>query len=102
MEAAITQVEVRYRALNTIATILRVLAWVVLILGAIGIAIAVIGTATLDDGGGAGSAIAVLIGGPIYLGIVVIGLFAYSELIKLMINLEENTRVTARALLERP
>ena len=87
----------RYRALETISRILRVLAWVVLVLGGLGVLIA--GVIALADEPASG--LAILVGGALYVAFIALALFAYAELIRLMIDMESNTRRTAEAIARR-
>src|SRR5829696_1890913 len=85
--------EERYRALRTIAAIIRILAYVVAVIGAIGF---VIGSGAIIEGGPGG--LFILVGGLLYAAVVALFLFAYAEIIRLIIAVEDNTRVTAEAL----
>lgn len=84
----------RYGALRTIAKILRILAFIVAIVGGIGVLIA----AAVTAGESGGAALLTLIGGALYVGFFTLVLFAYAELIRLLIDAESNTRRTAEAL----
>ena len=91
--------EERYRALRLVATIIRILAFVVAIIGALAIVIGAIATIGQQDG--LGTAVLVLIGGLLYVAVIALFLFAYAEIIRLVIAVEDNTRVTAEALTSR-
>jgi hypothetical protein len=86
--------EERYRALRTVAAIIRVLAYVVAILGTIGVVIAAI--SAISQAGAQG--LLFLVGGLLYVAVVALFLFAYAEIIRLIIAVEDNTRLTAEAL----
>lgn len=88
--------EERYRALRTIAMIIRILAFVVAIVGGLGVLIGAI--TTLGQGGGVGPALVILIAGLLYVAVIALFLFAYAEIIRLIIAVEDNTRLTAEAL----
>jgi hypothetical protein len=88
--------EERYGALRLVATLLRILAFVVAILGGLAV---VIGTITsVGQEGGLGPALLVLIGGLLYVAVIALFLFAYAEIIRLVIAVEDNTRLTAEAI----
>ncbi len=102
----------KFRILRIVATILKIIAWIVLVLGVLG------GCGTLVFGlmaGGASSRGGVGDFGPLAgalggaasgLVIIVIAflyfvfIYAYGELINLLLALEENTRLTAERLQE--
>src|SRR5215210_7024257 len=86
--------EERYRALRTIAAIIRILAYVVAVIGAIGFVIA--GISAITEGGPGG--LFILVGGLLYGAVGALFLFAYAEIIRRIIAVEDNTRVTAEAL----
>ena len=50
------------------------------------------------DDGSAGRALAILVGGALYVAFLALFLFAYGELVRLIIAVEENTRRTAEVL----
>jgi hypothetical protein len=87
--------EERYRALRTVATIIRILAYVVAIIGAIGV---IIGAIAAIGQGVVGQGLLVLVGGLLYVAVIALFLFAYAELIRLIIAVEDNTRLTAEAV----
>ncbi len=102
--------EKKYRVLRIVATIWKVLAWIVLVLSVLG------GCASIAFGmlaGGAGSnsnnTLAPLLGGAIggaisgliaiFIGVLYfLFLYAFAELVDVMIALEANTRATADQL----
>lgn len=102
--------EKKYSALRTLATIYRVLGWIVIIFGALfscGIlAIGLTGTAVSGlarEGaqlGAAGlfSGIFGFIFGLIWTALVGLGLLAFADLIHVALDIEENTRVTMQQL----
>lgn len=81
----------RYQFLRTAASIFRVLGWIVLVAGIIG---SIVGAAT--TGGSTGALIAIV--GIIYSVVVWVFFLASRELIYLFMDVEENTRNTARRL----
>jgi hypothetical protein len=91
----------KYTALRIIATIYKILAWLILVLGIIGFIVAIItgslaGSKAFRAGIGGGflgflSGIGILI----YTIIAFIGLLAFSEAIYVVLDIEENTRKTA-------
>ena len=91
------QLQERYRALRTVATIIRVLAFIIAILGGLGVLIASVAIGVSDDGG-VGQGLATLVGGALYVAFIALFMFAYGELINLIIAVEDNTRRTAEAL----
>jgi hypothetical protein len=85
----------RYRALRTIATVFRILAWIVLVLGVIGsIVVAVMAE-------GAAAAVLVLIAGLFGTAIYFLILFAAAGAIYVVIDIEQNTRDTVESLRQR-
>ncbi len=105
--------EKRFRALRTIGTLLKILAWLVIVvavLGAIFVAIAgiggsigMIGDAVGQDVAGlavGGAFAAILMGGAMLLAGVIyfILLYAAAEAIYVILSIEENTRLTAMAV----
>jgi hypothetical protein len=94
-------VERKYGALRVISTILRVLAWIVLVVGVILVLVGAFTSSpvpTPDVPGG------LSVGGPSVFGVILslvgvglwsLWLFASAEIIRLFIDLEENTRRTA-------
>jgi hypothetical protein len=102
--------EKKYRILRIVATIWKVLAWIVLVLSVLGgcltFALGVMGGAAasrndalgLGLGGGLiGGGITALIA--IFFGVLYfVSLYAFAELVDVMIALEENTRATAEQL----
>jgi hypothetical protein len=102
--------EKKYRILRIVATIWKVLAWIVLVISVLG------GCASIAFGvlaGGAGSSsnntLAPLLGGAIggaisgliaiFIGVLYfVSLYAFAELVDVMLALEENTRATAEQL----
>jgi TRAP-type C4-dicarboxylate transport system permease small subunit len=89
--------EERYRALRTVATIIRVLAFIVAIVGGLAVVIGAI-NAMSSSGGAIGAGLLILVGGFLYVAVVALFLFAYAEIIRLVIAVEDNTRVTAEAV----
>lgn len=89
--------EERYRALRIIATLLFVLGWITLVVGALATVIGFIATLSSEDGG---RALLILFIGVLYTAFIALYFFAAAALIRLLINVEENTRRTA-AMLER-
>ena len=87
--------EERYSALRTITALIRALAYIVAIVGGIGVVIA--GIAAITQGG-LGQGILVLVGGLLYVAVIALFLFAYAEIIRLVIAVEHNTRLTAEAV----
>jgi len=93
----------KYRALMIVATIYTVLAWVVAVLGVVG----ALGTLALGIVGGApgGSVGAGLISSFVIAGLILLYAFlmavtlkAFAELIKLAMDIQENTHLTAQAV----
>ena len=110
--------ERRYRALRTIATIFKVLGWVILILGILGAcgssAAMVLGGSTMMgsmggfEGGGDQSfiitlimAVVVFVFTVVFVGLYALLLIAASEGISVFLDIEENTREMARRLGQR-
>src|SRR5215211_2406038 len=85
--------EERYRALRTIAAIIRILAYVVAVIGAIGFVIGSVRSSKVAREGFSSwlAACCTPLSSPS-------SLFAYAEIIRLIIAVEDNTRVTAEAL----
>jgi hypothetical protein len=104
----------KFRVLRVVATIIKILAWIVLVLGVLGGCASLVlglmgGAGGTPRGGGAELAI---LGGLFgaFSGVVVIifaalqflFLYAWGELIYLLLALEENTRFTAERLQATP
>ncbi len=82
--------EKRFGVLRTIATIFKIVAWVVLVITIIGFFVALLGS-SLFGRGGIASSFLVLIIGVIYF----LSLYAFAELIYLFLSIEENVRLIA-------
>ncbi|MGB8953100.1 MAG: hypothetical protein WCC06_10610 [Candidatus Aminicenantales bacterium] len=109
--------ETRYRALRTIATIFKVLGWVILILGILSAcgasALMVLGGSTMMGMGGVGGgsdqgliyslimAIVVFVFTVVFVGLYALLLIAGSEGIYVFLDIEANTREMARRLGQR-
>lgn len=108
-----SSMEKRFRALRTIGTLLKVVAWIVLVvtvLGAIFVAIAgfsgpmsMLGDAVGREAAGymvSGAFAAIIMGGAFLLGGVIyfVILYAAAEGIYVILSIEENTRLTAMAV----
>jgi hypothetical protein len=110
--------ETKYRALRTIATIFKVLGWVVLILGILGAcgssAMAVFGGSTVWGMAGAGRggsdvslvyslviAVVIFIVAIVTVGLYALALIAASEGIQVFLDIEANTRDMAKGLAQR-
>ncbi len=104
--------ERKFRVLRIVATIVKVIAWIVLVVGVLGgcgtLVLGLLAGSSGPRGGGAEfGPLAGLLGGAVS-GLVVIVLaliyflflYAYGELIYLLLALEENTRLTAERLKE--
>ncbi len=87
--------ERRYTTLLTISRVFRVVAWVLAILGGLGV---IGGTLQTLSEKSAGEALAVLIVGALGVGLYTLLLLAAAEGIKLAIDIESNTRRTAELL----
>jgi len=85
----------KYLFLRRAAGIVKVIAWVELVLGIIGSFIAGISMAVTANGVGAGFAIVAIIIGILYSVVAWVFLLAASEIFHLLIDVEENTRKTA-------
>jgi hypothetical protein len=109
--------ETRYRALRTIATIFKVLGWIILILGILSAcggsaATALGGSAYMGMGGVGGGgnagmiyslimAVVVFLVTVVFVGLYALLLIAASEGIYVFLDIEENTREMARRLGQR-
>jgi hypothetical protein len=112
-----SDMETRYRALRTIATIFKILGWLILILGILGAcgssAAMVLGGSTMmsmggfEGGGDQGfivtliMAVVVFVFMVIFVGLYALLLIAGSEGIYVFLDIEENTREMARRLGQR-
>jgi hypothetical protein len=111
--------EKKYRALRTIATVFKVLGWIILvlgILGACGTAAAFVlgGPAMMGGMGGYGGgsdagfvyslilAVVAFVGMIVTVGLYALVLIAAAEAIQVFLDIEENTREMARKLAQRP
>ena len=81
--------ERRYASLRTIAGIYQVLAWVIAVIGGIGV---IVIAASTDNGG------LVFIVGAVYLFFIVLTMLAFAAFIRLMLSVEESSRTTAQAV----
>ena len=103
----------KYRALRIISTIYKILAWIALVMGVLGVCASSALTATgalallgEEEGALAGAsgivgAAVIFVGGLTGVGFYVLLLFAVSEGIQVVLALEENTRQMVAALRER-
>ena len=87
----------RWPALRTVATIFRVLAWLIVGLGGLAVLIGAIAVAVSDDGG-IGEGLLTLVFGGLGVGFYALINFAAAELIAIGIAIEENTHRTAEGL----
>ena len=100
--------EKKYRVLRIVATIWNVLAWIVLVLSVLGgcgtLALGVLGGAAARSNGVLGLGGGLIGGGitalvAIFFGVLYfVSLYAFAELVDVMLALEENTRATAEQL----
>jgi hypothetical protein len=88
---ATVEPERRYYSLRTIATIYQVLAWLIAVVGGVGVIV----TAVSSEGS---SGALVFIAGAIYIFFLVLTFFAVAAFIRLMLSVEQSTRTTATAL----
>jgi hypothetical protein len=106
--------DTRYRALRTIATIFKVLGWVILILGILGAcgasASMLLGGAAylgMEGSGGGDVVVGLILGVVVFIvmivtvGIYALILIAASEGISVFLDIEQNTREMARRLAQR-
>jgi hypothetical protein len=91
--------ERRYAGLEAISRVFRILAWLVAILGGLAVIGASFGLVSEER---SGEALATLIVGGLLVALYVLLLLAASEGIKIIIDIEDNTRRTANALLGAP
>jgi hypothetical protein len=87
--------EERYSALRTVAAIIRALAYIVAVIGGI---VAIVAGILAIARGAAGAGVLTLVGGLLYVAVIALFLFAYAEIIRLIIAVEHNTRLTAEVL----
>jgi hypothetical protein len=80
--------------LRTISSILKVVAWIIVVVGGLSVVIAAIAAGASDDGG-VGAGLLTLILGGITVALYALFTFASSELLRLFIAVEENTRISA-------
>ena len=90
----------RWPALRTVATIFKVLAWLIVGLGGLAVLIGTIAVAVSDDGG-IGEGLLTLVLGTLGVGFYALITFAVAELITIGIAIEENTHRTAEELASR-
>jgi len=86
----------RYRALRAVATLLRVLAWIVAVFG--GLVIVATAITTGFNVGDPMRGLSIIVGGLVAVAVQALMLFAGSALIMLFIDIEQNTRATAEML----
>ena len=104
----------RYRALRIVATVYRIIGWIVIVIGALGTcassAVAVAGASYVGQrfgyragpGFGVIEAIIILVIGLLYTGVIGVTLLAIAEGIHVFLDIEENTREIARRIRELP
>lgn len=107
----------RYRALRIVATVYRIIGWIVIVIGALGTcassAVAVAGASYFSTVGqrfgyragpgfGVIEAIIILVIGLLYTGVIGVTLLAIAEGIHVFLDIEENTREIARRIRELP
>jgi hypothetical protein len=90
--------ERKYAGLEAISRVFRILAWVVAILGGLAVIATSFGLVGQER---SGEAFATLILGGLIVALYVLLLLAASEGIKIVIDIEDNTRRTANALIGR-
>ena len=96
-----TTVGNRYPILRLLSTVYRIIAWIIIVLVPIVVAIAAAAGGALFGGGSGGGFIAFLgglVAGAIAGALISLPFFAISEAIKVFIDIEHNTRLTAAAL----
>jgi len=105
---------VKYRALRIVATVYRVIGWIIIVIGALGTCAssvaAVAGASYMGQRfgyrGGAGlgviQAIIIIVIGLLYTGLIGVTLLAIAEGIQVFLDIEENTREIARRIRELP
>lgn len=91
----------KYPALRTYATVVKVLAWIVLVLGVLGSILVAVLTGVSGEEYAGVATIIVLIGGLLGTAIYFLILLAAAEFIRLAIDVEQNTRDTAESLKQR-
>jgi hypothetical protein len=91
--------ERRYAGLEAISRVFRILAWLVAILGGLAVIGASFGLVGQER---SGEALATLIVGGLLVALYVLLLLAASEGIKIVIDIEDNTRRTANAVIGSP
>jgi Protein of unknown function (DUF2510) len=96
-ESGPEQTPARFRSLHLIASIYGILAWIVAILGTVGVIAAT--AAAADDGGG--EAVGTAVVGALGVAFYVLLLFGLAAAIRLALAVEENTRTTTELLKER-
>jgi hypothetical protein len=82
----------RYGSLRVIALLYTVLAWLTLVLGAIGV---IVGSAKSEDITGGGK-FGLILGGLLLVAFYALFLFAAAAFIRLFLSIEQNTRETAQ------
>ena len=82
----------RYRALRIISTIIRIFAYLVAVLGLIGVIVGAGFSGSQEGAAAAGTVVGV---GIPYVLFTALFLLAYAELLRLLIDVEQNTRATA-------
>ncbi len=104
----------RYRALRIVATVYRVIGWIIIVIGVLGTCASSVAAVALPSyvGGqfgyraGAGvsviQAVIILVIGLLYTGLIGVTLLAIAEGIYVFLDIEENTREIARRIKELP
>ena len=97
-ENSATPVGNRYPILRLLSTVYRVIAWIIVVIVPIAAAITFASLGRFTDGGGIIGFLGGLVAGAIAGALIAIPLFAISEAIKVFIDIEHNTRLTATRL----
>ena len=104
----------KYRALRIVATVYRIIGWIVIVIGALGTCASSVAAVAVPSymgrqfgyraGAGLGviEAVIILVIGLLYTGLIGVTLLALAEGIQVFLDIEENTREIARRIRELP
>lgn len=104
----------RYRALRIVATVYRIIGWIVIVIGVLGTCGSSVAAVAVPSyvgrqfgyqagvGVGVVQAVIILVVGLLYTGLIGVTLLALAEGIEVFLDIEENTREIARRIKELP
>lgn len=88
----------KYRFLPFAAKVLRILGWIILVVGVVGSIVLGIGIPSIYEGSNGATGVLIAVGGIIFSFLVWVFLLTTRELLYLLMDVEENTRNTAERI----